>query len=387
MKRQLIFLIESRLDGRDYVRFGIQYLSSRYRVQVLDCTHLIYPRIPAQPTTVAAANYRYEQLSNRKDVKELAPGGSGNIVIDMLGETIEANAVRRQVFRNGGLRVALSLGGLHFSTPPMLDRFAKLMKNVRSLASLRRFIHRSMARAENLLAPVPKVDLLICGGRADSNGGKAIEAFAHSFDYERWRAIASLAPSRSGNYAIFLDEDIVYHPDFARSGLRPPVSEATYYPAINLFFEEYERQTGLSVFVAAHPRSRYDERSYLWGERTLIHGRTLEAVAGASHVFAHFSTSLSFAILANKPVTHLVSNDLLKSFMGPKITGVSHFLNTRLINFDHEYPKKIFLGSDQIDSARYRAYKNLYIKADGALEAPLWEIIADALDRYAADTI
>lgn len=384
MQRQLIFLIESRLDERDYVRFGIQYLSGRYRVGVLDCTHLVYPRIPTQPPAVVDASYQYTPVSSRQDVSDVAPAGAGSVVVDMLGETISANAVRRQVFRSGGLRVALRLGGLHFTALPLRDRLVGWMSKVGKPDSLQRFLQRLTMRAEKMLAPVPPVDLWVYGGKADGDGGAAAVLYAHSFDYERWCTLGEPTLPQPGSYALFLDEDIVYHSDYDRFGLRPPVSEDAYYPAINRFFDEYQRSTGLPVYVAAHPRARYAERPQLWGNRTLIHGQTPEAVAGASQVFAHFSTAISFAILANRPVTHLVSDELLQSFMGPQVVGVSRFLNTRLVNIDRALPGNVATSVDQIDAARYGAYKNLYLKAEGSVEGPLWEIIADAAEQQMA---
>jgi hypothetical protein len=317
-------------------------------------------------------------------VSDVAPAEVGSIVVDLLGETISANAVRRLVLRNGGLRVALHLGGLHFTPLPWEDRLTGWMAKAWQPDALQRFLQRAAMRVEKMVRPVPSVGMWVCGGKAGSEGGAAAVVYAHSFDYERWRTLGAPALSRPGSYALFLDEDIVHHSDYARFGLQAPVSEAAYYPSINRFFDEYQRSTGLPVYVAAHPRARYAERPQLWGDRTLIHGQAPEAVAGASQVFAHFSTSISFAILANKPVTHLVSDELLESFMGPQVVGVSRFLNTRLVNIDRAHPGNVATALDQVDLARYGAYKNLYLKADGSVEAPLWEIIAVAAEQHMA---
>lgn len=387
MQRQLIFLIESRLDERDYVRFGIQYLSSRYHVQVLDCTHFVYPHISTQPPAVLDASFQYTPVSSRQDVSDVAPAGASSIVVDMLGETIAANVVRRQVLCDGGLRVALRLGGLHFTALPWRDRLAGWMAQVWKPDSVQRFLQRLATRAEKMLKQVPPIKLWVYGGKAGRDGGATSVVYAHSFDYERWRTLGAPTLSQPGSYSLFLDEDIFHHSDYARFGLQPPVSEAAYYFAINRFFNEYQRSTGLPVYVAAHPRAQYAERPQLWGNRMLIHGQTPEAVTGASQLFAHFSTAISFAILANKPVAHLVSDELLQSFMGPQVVGVSRFLNTRLVNIDQIRPEDVPTAVDQIDVARYRAYKNLYLKAEGSVEGPLWEIIVDAAERQMAVSV
>jgi hypothetical protein len=381
MRRQLVFLIESRLDGRDHERFGIRYLSGRFNLQVMDCTQLVYPGIPNQPPAVSDGSFGYLSVASRQDVNALAPGGAGCIVVDMLGETSRANKVRRRVLCQGGLRVALRLGGLHFTAAPARDRLAGLIAKVFRPDALQRVCQRAATRAEKWWSPVSPVGLWVYGGTAGSVDAKAPVVYAHSFDYERWSSLGAPVLPAPGDYAVFLDEDIVHHTDYARFGLQPPVSEAAYYPAINRYFDAYQRATGLPVYVAVHPRARYGERPQVWGGRTLLHGQTPEAVAGARQVFAHFTTSISFAVLANKPVAHLVSDELLQSFMGPQILGVSQFLNTRLVNIDSFSPQDASGSVSQVDAGRYGVYRNLYLKADGSRQAPLWTIIADAMDQ------
>ena len=124
----------------------------------------------------------------------------------------------------------------------------------------------------------------------------------------------------------------------------------------------------------------------MWGDRKLFYAQTPEAIKGASQIFLHFSTAISFAILDNKPITHLISDEIMKSFMGRQIVGLSQFLNTPILNIDHPLTKKDALCLTQIDMARYRAYKNMYIKSEDSEKAPLWEIIANAVDQKMADT-
>jgi hypothetical protein len=205
----------------------------------------------------------------------------------------------------------------------------------------------------------------VYGGTAASADATGPVVYAHSFDYERWRSLGAPVLPAPRDYALFLDEDIVHHSDYARFGLQPPVSEAAYYPAINRYFDAYQRATGLPVYVAVHPRARYGARPQLWGDRTLLHGQTPQAVA----------------VLANKPVAHLVSDELLQSFMGPQILGVSQLLDTRLVNIDSFSPQDASGSVGQVDEVRYGVYRNLYLKADGSSQAPLWTIIADAMDQ------
>ena len=385
MKRTLTFLIESHLDQRDYIRFGIEYLSSRYIVQILDCTHFVYPRLITQLNARINNGYQYKSILNNRDLAEVSPIGVHGIVIDMLGETVIGNIIRRHVLKNGGLRVVVIAGKLHFTQVPLLGRSKKLLLKMWRPTTIKRFLAQVARVLDRRLAPVGPIDLLVHGGIADNDVDGAISVIqAHSFDYDRWRTLPDCGFIYKDKYALFLDEDIAYHPDYDRFGIKPPVKEATYYSAINRFFSEFEHHTGIPVYIAVHPRSQYSKRPHLWGSRKLLYGQTMEAVNGASQIFIHFSTAISFAILAKKPLIHLISGEIMKSYLGYQIVGVSKFLNTPLLNIDHELQENVALNLNlnHIDIARYQSYKNMYLKSECSADEPLWEIIANAAEQH-----
>lgn len=382
MKRTLTFLIESPLDRRNYIRFGIQYLASRYVVQIIDCTHYVYPKIPAKLNAMIDPGCRYTLISSSKELRNIDPVGIGGIVIDMLGETISGNTVRRHLLQNGGLRVLVLAGRLHFTPSLFLERLKKLIIKAWRPTTIQSFLKQAVRVLDKKLAPVRPIDLLVLGGAADITAIRSTSiVYAHSFDYDRWQTLPQSNLVHQGKFALFLDEDMVSHPDYIRLRLQPAATEASYYSAINLFFNIYQKYTGIPVYVAMHPHSQYLKQSNLWGNRILFYEQTPEAIKAASQIFTHFSTSISFAILANKPITHLISDEIMKSFLGRQIIGLSKFLNTQIVNIDHELNEKVALSLGQIDMARYRAYKNRYIKSEDSEEAPLWEIIAKAAER------
>jgi hypothetical protein len=341
-----------------------------------------------QPNEIVEAIYQSTLILTAQELGNIDPVSKGDIVIDLLGETVSGDMVRRHVFKNGGLRIVLRLGKLHLSKLSFLECFKRLMFKAWRITTIQIFLEQVARSVNRKLGPVKPIDLLIHGGIADTYDIKAKSViYAHSFDYDQWRTLPRLNQAHQGEYALFLDEDIVYHPDYARFRLQPPTSEAVYYSAINRFFNEYQRYTGIPVYIAVHPRAQYSKRVHLWGNRKLLHGQTPEAVNGASQIFIHFSTAISFAILANKPLTHLISDELMKSFLGYQIVGVSQFLNTPLLNIDYELKEDVALTLNQIEITRYLTYINRYIKADDSLEAPLWKIIADEAERQLIDAV
>ena len=267
MKRRLIFLIESPLDRRDYIRFGIEYLASRYEVQILDCTHFVYPKISAQIGAQIDSVCRYTLISSSQELRKIDQVGIGGIVIDMLGDTISGNQVRRHLLQRGSLRVVLRLGKLHFSCVSLLDRLSGLLQRAWRPDFILRLLQQVIGVIEKKFIPVRPIDIIVHGGTANISISANSVIHAHSFDYDRWRSLTISDIANQGRYAIFLDEDIVHHSDYARFGIKSPVAEASYYAAINRFFDEYERYTDIPVYVAAHPRSQYLKRPHLWCNR------------------------------------------------------------------------------------------------------------------------
>ena len=106
-------------------------------------------------------------------------------------------------------------------------------------------------------------------------------------------------------------------------------------------------------------------------------GNTAELVKNSSAVLLHSSTALSYAILFKKPAIFLTSNQLKKSWIGPRIDTFAKVVNGQLINMDVDFNKPLNLHSlSKIDKGKYKNYLDNYIKMPNSPNLPIWEIFA-----------
>lgn len=204
--------------------------------------------------------------------------------------------------------------------------------------------------------------------------------FTHAHDYDRVLE-AGLTPDTTGP-AVFLDEFMPFHPDWAHLGMAPPIGADEYYGALRSLFTELEGRHGLRVVIAAHPRASYREPWF--GPREVHFGQTCELVRQAPLVIAHMSTALSYAVLYRKPVLFATQDRLAAHYpTGPAIERMAEVLGGRPLNLDR-LPAQWELPV--VDEAAYARYREQYIKRPGTPDLPLWAIFADYLVRAGIPT-
>jgi hypothetical protein len=96
--------------------------------------------------------------------------------------------------------------------------------------------------------------------------------WAHSFDYDLYLKYR-ISPSQRSGYAVFLDQNLVYHPDLMITGSQQSTTAAEYFPVLNRFFHIFEQRSGLRVIIAAQPRAQYAFRSDIFGGAKLFLGK------------------------------------------------------------------------------------------------------------------
>src|SRR3546814_15078066 len=102
------------------------------------------------------------------------------------------------------------------------------------------------------------------------------------------------------------------------------------------FLSQLELQWGMPVVVAAHPSARNDERVRCCFEKQqeLAFGRTADLVRHAQGVLIHGSTAVSFAVLGNRPLLFLSSEELQRSSYGLHVQTMAKELGHEPLNID-----------------------------------------------------
>jgi hypothetical protein len=239
------------------------------------------------------------------------------------------------------------------------------------------------------LLPDQRPDLALVAGeswRSNPRFANArIQIGAHSFDYERFRVLLSLPlPAmicKMTPFVVYIDEDIAGHEDNVELGLTSPTREGIFFPALNRFFDRFEQLTGFAVVIAGYPSHR-QRASELFGGRPVILNMTAELVSASSVVFAHASTSISFAVLWRRPLVFLTSTDIKASWYGEWINSPRLLLGANLIDLDVQWDLPDF---ETINEAAYISYEQNFIRSAGSPDASLWDLLESGIRKLEKD--
>lgn len=128
-------------------------------------------------------------------------------------------------------------------------------------------------------------------------------------DYETYLGLEKAqSPSLvEGRYLLWIDSFYPYHPIF--SSVNPEVDFSSlaegYYACINKLFERVEKQYNMEVVIAAHPVSNFQSNPF--GGRKVFINQTAQLVQHATAVMMHYSHSVIWEILWNKPICFLTN--------------------------------------------------------------------------------
>lgn len=199
----------------------------------------------------------------------------------------------------------------------------------------------------------------------------------HSLDYDVYLDfVAKLETTNTvdGDYVLFLDEGATDHPDFDVLRMKG-LEKDLYFSTLRTFFDRVERDIGLKVIVAAHPFSDYTTRKDAFGDRQIIGGQTVALVSRASLVIMHSTTAINFAILYNKPILFVKTQDMIEKGRSGIIDSMANSVGATAINIsdnDVSFREHIAYPGEY-----YERYLYKYIKSRSVGDKSIWEIVAE----------
>lgn len=155
------------------------------------------------------------------------------------------------------------------------------------------------------------------------------------FDVDNYKE--SVKHEHPRKYLVFLDECLPYHPDFLFSKTRT-IDPEIYYNELKGTLRFLGKILECDVIIASHPKSDDRLQSKYFKGFEVRKGITANLVAGSELCVFHVSSSVSYAVLSNKPVISLVSNDI-KEVMPGYYNWISAFASE--------------LGSDIVNMSTY----------------------------------
>jgi len=390
------FWVESPLSERDWKRFGFGVLQRRgIEVQCLDFTPILNPKFWSQYGGIQVQRPEVKTVHNSQEFSEMMDQWESGVVVDMLcsGEAnSSANYLRQEAIgRVDGVIAIEGLNAVSIMLNPSggLSKFWHILKN-RDWQRLIRATMRGFgqARSASSFPNRPSVDLLICGGEVTRSTNEdhlvgAETLWAHTWDYDLYLEHKDRQSQRE-DYIVFLDSDMAFHSDYEHLNLEPYVTAEKYYQSMNRYFERLEQDLDLPVVISAHPRGQLDRYYADFQGREVVQGKTAEMVRDSSYVVTHSSTSDSFAVLWNKPMLVVSTDELERSSWYPYMEATCKVLGIRRTNADRLPRNADWKVLAERPKAQYDYYRNQLIKRDGTPERNSWELFADWLEQKEA---
>lgn len=389
MIKRIIFFLSQTLSQRNYDRLGFDILKSNgFEVSVLDFTPYLYPDLYKWEI----ANERqveFEEIFLIHDLEtaidKILHIPNETFIIALLPYSIKTISIYRALSEtNAKFAVFVS------NAFPRLSKSGNLMLYGQKLLSEFIFHQKEFwLKVENKLknyklkysmSKIKSATLLLAGGSASVNycnypiDEHTEILWLHQLDYDLYLKEIVL-PYEPADKAVFLDACLFQHSDDLALNIKQKGNQTDYYSNLNKFFDLVERDLGLKVEIAAHPRSTYNNNPF--GNRPMKKFETAHAVRESKLVIADDSTSINYAVLFNKPVILTVSKEMHDSVKN-SVYAFAYWLGKDVINIDNietiDWKDEL-----KINQERYEKYKNSYIKTAKSPILPFWQIVADRL--------
>ncbi len=200
---------------------------------------------------------------------------------------------------------------------------------------------------------------------------------AHSLDYYKYLKFnkINIKPKLTNKFAVFLDEGVTGHPDYHYLNLKPFCERQIYFEEIKRFFDLLEHKLKLKIIIAGHPKINYRKFNNEF-ERKIYHNKTLELVRNSKLVLSHMSTSINFAVIYNKPIIFIDSNNYVKSFRS-HINLHSDILRSKLVNISNKSNALDLKNCFKIYKNSYNNYRNKFITHNIDDTRSPWKILHD----------
>lgn len=384
----LLVFVESPFGAYDAERFDVDRLMNLFELVVVDITPLVKPEYWDLYKSRAIAHPSVRVARSWSDVEAIVQGRTWDVWIDELGVSKTARRVRAALRRAGSARVRIRLGLLPGDFVIQTNTKARLAARRSQLGLLGVLRNLVLFVPRRLVRRIPPPDLVLGSGSYTERDvpTESRIIWAHSFDFEKHLVEKEANNFREAHAAVFLDQNLGYHPDQLHSGIQSPVDVDSYYPALRGTFERIEHIIGSGVTVAIHPKSSFVEFSGYFGNREGVREGAQTVVGGASLVLCHASASLSYAVIWRKPVLFLTSDDLNVSWYRSHIDEMSRLLKRPVLNIDHVQDMSDSQLSEMINSPvdedGYASYEESFIRSRWSPSGRLWQLFADGVDTY-----
>lgn len=215
--------------------------------------------------------------------------------------------------------------------------FKKLLKYYRkylNIDKIKQTYLYKLAKFYQRTGLIKNYDFVFAAGAADAsqyNGRSRVVALNHP-DYDNYLGVKNKADRIiKSEYCVFLDDNLVYDTDFKILNIKT-IKSTSYFTSMRTFFDRIEKYFNLKVVVAAHPKAEYQGNEF--GSREIFKDKTNELVKDCRFAIAHYSTSISFAVLYKKPIFFIYTSEMQNMRYIEAIKHFASVLDASILNID-----------------------------------------------------
>lgn len=409
MKKKIAVIVIYKFNLNDYNTFNFKRLKKLFNVSFFDLSNIFLRHKiivnPYKKNSVENKINNYFILKNLKDLgKKLK---SFDYILDFtflfLKNKFKRNKIKKYLYEVNKIKNIQKITILSGSIPNFFNH--KLLDKLKFLLIILCFIFKSK-KYSYLLFFIKKFFLeknkknnLITDNKfyydyvmisdifwekfTDSYFPRAKKVFTHYKDYEKYLFFRNNCKIITEDYFVFLDEDLFDHPDnfsFYQSFLikHKEKLKKKYFYLVNKFFYKFEKTTGLKIIIAAHPKNLNTQESNDYCNRSFIKNKTFELIKNSKGVFAHSSTSVSMAVLLNKPLFFLYSKIMFDLGNVTKILSFAIETKAQFINIDLNNINFLELVKKRIKN-NYNSYISRYIRYIPSEKFSMWDKLSKIL--------
>jgi hypothetical protein len=387
----IVYLVKRPLLPRDFDRYGVGFMLDRgHRVTVLDVSQPCHPEMDnSQAGVVGDPRLDLRIVADwnglRRERQVLAQADMVFFLLQSYGHSrmiLPALTLLRRLGTPFLIMAPTMLAG----GAPRIEELplARALKEAWGRFRFADPLNSLIARLPPGWLGVRPADAVVYSSvkamRPNSLVGPATRhIYTHTADYETFRQIRDRQMPRL-DQAVFIDQWLPFHPDFKVGRTVWKVDPTAYYGQLDRLFARVEREIGLEVVLAGHPRGDYAAYPDLFKRRVVV-GQTAELIAQSKLVLGHYSTAFGLAAAFRIPVMVLAERSLYD--MAPNIrhnlNSFAEDFSTRVHFLDQADDIDLSRALD-FDPARYQAYVDTYMCHPKAPDQPPWEAIARAVE-------
>ena len=294
-------------------------------LEVWDLSQWLYPGLQ-NPEGIAHASYLHK-IENESEFVDLLQhkNPSDTVFVEEIFHQWQNRSIFKHLSKRGFSTIKIELYGNTIIDQSIWDKVLNLKLNHLSKMIIGKInsIRFKIFNRINGIDDCPKLIFSSNAFMPRTNG------FNHP-DYEKlmFNEVPRIIET---DYIVFCDIYFPYHSDLTYFlKLKKFPDGKKYQERMRMYFDFLEEKYNIPVVIAAHPKSNYKGGEF--GNREIIKYHTDSLVKYSKMVTMHICNTISYAILCNKPIAYIVTDDYL-SF--PNIQRQLNVLVNKALGLDY----------------------------------------------------